>query len=232
MKKELKTKTIEEIKKSFKDQELIEQALTHRSWINENKGARESYERLEFLGDAVLELVVSDRIYHELPERQEGSLTVLRSHIVNTKNLCAVAIKLGLDNALYLSRGEEQSGGRSKPALLADVVEAVIGALYLDQGFDIAREFVDKHVLDDLMEKLKEPLNAKSRLQELVQSQGMMAPKYKVIEEHGPDHDKEFIVEVVINGTAEATGKGRNKAEAEQSAAEAAYELVKDKLLR
>jgi ribonuclease-3 len=214
------TKT-EEIKSQFKNTELLEQALSHRSWLNESD-ATGSNERMEFLGDAVLELAVSDELYRKLPDKPEGFLTALRANIVNTKNLAQLAVKLDVGNAIKLSKGEDAGGGRSNASLLADTVEAIIGAIYLDRGYEAANAFIKLHLLSDLKQKLKEPLkDGKSLLQEKVQAMGYPAPKYKVIAEVGPDHNKTFTVEV-SSGTQKIEGTGKSKSEAEQDAASAA----------
>jgi len=211
----------EKLTKVFKDQELLEQAFTHKSWVNENKNKRKSNERLEFLGDAILEFIVSREIYLTFPNKEEGYLTTLRSNLVNTKNLAHVAEKLGIGEKIYLSRGEEDGGGRKNSSLLADTLEAVIGALFLDQGMDTVYEFIKEHLLSEVPEKISKPLkDAKSRLQEYVQSQGHPAPIYKVIKASGPDHNKNFIVEVLVAGKRKGQGTGKNKSSAAQAAAE------------
>jgi ribonuclease-3 len=222
--------TTEEIKKNFKDVKLFEQALTHRSWINENPGKRQSNERLEFLGDAVLEFVVSANLYKKLPDKEEGFLTALRANIVNTTNLANLAKKLDLGKLIFLSKGERLGGGETNISLLADTVEAIIGAIYIDQGLKMAREFIEKNLLSDLSHKLKEPLkDAKSLLQETVQSKGYPAPKYKVVRQWGPDHDKKFEVEVSVNNDILARGIGKSKSQGEQEAAQAALVKVSSK---
>lgn len=206
--------------KLFKNQDLYLQALTHRSWVNENDGDRGTNERLEFLGDAVLEFVVSKAIYDKFPNQEEGYLTALRANLVNTKNLSQVAEKLNIGAEIFLSKGEIDGGGRSNPSLLADTVEAIIGALFLDQGIEASKKFIEDNILVDVEKKAALPLkDSKSLLQEKVQAKNLPAPKYQVISESGPDHSKEFTVEVVINGKAEATGQGKSKSDAEQSAA-------------
>lgn len=206
--------------KLFKNQELLEQAFTHKSWVNENQNERESNERLEFLGDAVLEFIVSKEIYLTFPKKEEGYLTTLRSNLVNTKNLAHIAEKLGIGEKIYLSRGEEDGDGRKNPSLLADTLEAVIGALFLDQGMDTAYDFVNKHLLSEVPEKISKPLkDAKSRFQEDVQSNGHPTPIYKVIETSGPDHNKKFVVEVLVSGKPMGQGTGKNKSSAAQAAA-------------
>lgn len=211
----------------FKNQELLEQAFTHKSWVNENQNKRESNERLEFLGDAVLEFIVSKEIYLTFPKKEEGYLTTLRSNLVNTKNLAHIAEKLGIGEKIHLSRGEEEGEGRTNPSLLADTLEAVIGALFLDQGIDTAYEFVKKHLLSEVPEKISKPLkDAKSRLQEYVQSKGHPAPIYKVIKTSGPDHNREFIVDVLVSGKPKGRGKGKNKNNATQAAAKNALKDI------
>lgn len=219
--------TIAGIKKLFKKPDLLDQALTHRSWINENPGIRGTNERLEFLGDAVLEFVVSAFIFDKFPEKEEGYLTALRASLVNTQNLSVVAKNLDLGKEIFLSKGEDDGGGRLNSSLLADTIEAIIGALYIDQGFDKAEEFIHLYILANIDEKVKEPLkDAKSRLQEYVQSQGQPTPKYKVIQETGPDHSKTFIVEVSVGSKSIASGTGKSKSEAEQDAAKSALEKM------
>lgn len=216
--------TTNDIKNKFKNSEFYDLALTHRSWVNENPAASKGHnERLEFLGDAVLEFVVSSFLYSEFPDKEEGFLTALRANIVNTKNLSVLAKKLSLGEQIRLSKGEEQGGGRINESLLADTLEAVIGALYVDSGLKEAKEFIHQNLLSDIDEKLREPLkDPKSRLQEIVQSKGLAAPRYVVVRESGPDHNKNFVVEVHFNGEAAAKGEGKSKNRAEQAAAEAA----------
>ncbi len=204
----------------FKNQNLLKQALTHRSWVNENDKARGTNERLEFLGDAILEFVVSFSIYNKFPNEEEGYLTALRANLVNTKNLSQVAEKLNLGKEIYLSKGEEEGGGRINPSLLADTVEAVIGAIYLDQGISASQKFIEENILIDVDQKAKAPLkDPKSLLQEVIQAQKLQAPRYNIVSEAGPDHNKEFTIEVIIDGKAKAKGVGKSKSEAEQDAA-------------
>ena len=207
----------------FLNQNLLKQALTHRSWVNENTKNNGTNERLEFLGDAILEFVVSLSIYNKFPNEEEGYLTALRANLVNTKNLSTIAEKLNLGKEIYLSKGEEEGGGRTNPSLLADTVEAVIGAIYLDRGITAAQKFIEENILIDVDKKAKTPLkDPKSLLQEKIQSRNLSAPKYQVVSEIGPDHNKEFTIEVIINGKAKAKGVGKSKSEAEQDAASSA----------
>ena len=211
------TSTIESL---FKDKELLKHALTHRSWLNENNSENGSNERLEFLGDAILEHIVSEHLYNDFPNKEEGYLTALRASLVNTQNLAQVASELNLGDKILLSKGEEDGGGRVNSSLLADTLEAIIGALYIDQGIDVVSKFISDNIFKDIEEKIKMPLkDSKSRLQEIVQSEGSPTPKYIVASESGPDHDKKFIMEVHVNGKVIATGTGKSKAEAAQDAA-------------
>lgn len=205
---------------NFKNDNLLQQALTHRSWVNENSENLGTNERLEFLGDAILEFVVSKEIYAKFPNEEEGYLTALRANLVNTKNLSVVATNLKIGEMIKLSKGEEDGGGRTNSSLLADTVEAIIGALFLDQGIEASEKFIIENILIDVDQKASLPLkDPKSLLQEKVQSKGYPAPKYQVVSENGPDHNKEFTVEVIVNGKPEAKGIGRSKSEAEQDAA-------------
>jgi len=208
------------LKNKFKNADLFDLSLTHRSWVNEHKGVRSSNERLEFLGDAILEFIVSKELYSQYPNQEEGYLTALRANIVNTVSLSEIAKKLDLGSILCLSKGEEESGGRTNPSLLADTVEAIIGALYIDNGIKNAEEFIKENLLIDLDSRASQPLkDFKSRLQELVQSQSLPTPKYQVVEESGPDHNKKFVIEVTVNGKSWGRGEGKNKSMAEQEAA-------------
>ena len=210
----------------FENKDLFNQALTHRSWVNEHKNIRSSNERLEFLGDAILEFVVSRELYNSFPDKEEGFLTALRANIVNTVSLSEVAGKMDLGQAIFLSKGEEDGGGRSNASLLADTVEAIIGALFIDGGITKAEEFIKDKILSELDKKLQEPLkDSKSLLQEYVQSKSLPTPKYKVIEEVGPDHNKRFEIGVLVNDKSWGRGEGKNKASAEQEAARQALML-------
>lgn len=213
--------------KLFKNQNLYLQALTHRSWVNENNEGRGTNERLEFLGDAVLEFIVSKAIYDKFPNEEEGYLTALRANLVNTKNLSQVAEKLNIGSEIFLSKGEIEGGGRTNASLLADTVEAIIGALFLDQGITASEKFIEENILIDVDKKASLPLkDPKSLLQEKIQAQSLPAPKYQVVSEEGPDHNKQFTVEVIINGQPAAKGVGKSKSEAEQDAASNALNSV------
>ncbi|KKR69649.1 MAG: Ribonuclease 3 [Candidatus Woesebacteria bacterium GW2011_GWA2_40_7b] len=215
--------------KNFKDAALLDLALTHRSWVNEHKGVRSSNERLEFLGDAVLEFVVSKELYKKFPGEEEGYLTALRANLVNTVSLAGVAKKLDLGPLLNLSKGEEESGGRANPSLLADTVEAIIGAIFIDRGILDAEKFITESLLVETEKRASEPLkDPKSLLQEHVQSKSFPAPKYQVVEENGPDHDKKFVVEVIVSGQVWGRGEGKSKSVAEQEAAKNALAKASD----
>lgn len=205
----------------FKNKQLFEQAFTHRSYLNEAKETRESNERLEFLGDSVLSLVVSEFLYNNYPQFNEGNLTNLRALLVNTKNLAENARKLDFGTYLKLSKGEEESKGRENQSLLADCFEAFLGALYLDQGIDTARSFLSAAILasvEDFVQKntFKDP---KSLLQEHIQARKQKSPLYKVLEEEGPAHAKTFTVGAYIGNILVGKGRGKSKQEAEEQAA-------------
>jgi ribonuclease-3 len=208
------------------DAKLLDMALTHRSWVNENLGIRGTNERLEFLGDAVLEFAVSEKLYKLFPDKEEGYLTALRANIVNTKNLSELAKRINLGDLIFLSKGEIDGGGRDNPSLLADTVEALIGAIYLDQGLNKSSDFIDKYLLYDIEKRAQMPLkDPKSLFQEYVQSQKLPTPRYQVVSESGPDHAKNFVIEVVVNNKSIAQGSGKSKAEAEQAAAAKALDV-------
>ncbi|MBP7774579.1 ribonuclease III [Candidatus Woesebacteria bacterium] len=210
---------------AFHDTQLFITALTHRSALNEKDTESSiSNERLEFLGDAVLELAATKFLYTRFPEEQEGVLTAYRSALVKTTSLAALAEKLGLGEQLKMSKGEEATGGRVNPSLLADTFEAVVGALYLDQGFEVAEAFLAEQLFVTVDTILKERLykDPKSELQERVQGMGKETPTYSVLAENGPDHNKEFTVAVSVNGTVVAQGMGKSKQQAQQAAAQEA----------
>lgn len=209
----------------FKDQRLLESAFTHRSYLNENRDvAHEHNERLEFLGDAVLELVVTEFLFAKYPTKPEGDLTAYRAALVNTQSISDAAQKLGMNDFLLLSRGESRDIGRARQIILANAFEALIGALYLDQGYVAAKDFIAKqlfHKTDDVVAR-RLWQDAKSRLQELSQEKTGITPAYQLLDQSGPDHDKTFVVGAFIGNDKIATGEGRSKQEAEQAAAEKA----------
>lgn len=213
------------------DEGLLKQALLHRSYLNESKEYKTSNERLEFLGDAVLELVVSEFLYKNYPQKSEGQLTKLRSKIVCTKTLSFLARKLFLGKLLFLSKGEEASGGRENQTLLANTFEAVIGALYLGKGKKAVENFLKKILfaqLDKVLES-SSPEDFKSQFQEIVQAREQPTPVYKLISTSGPDHKKKFKVAAIVNEKIIATGTGPSKQKAEQEAARTALEKIREK---
>lgn len=211
----------------FINKKLLETALTHKSCLNENPDLKESNERLEFLGDAVLEFVITETLYNSFPDKQEGYLTSLRANLVNTQNLAEVAKKLNIGGLIHLSKGEEDGGGRENPSLLADTVEAIIGALYLDQGLEKVEAFIKENLVNEIPDKVTKPLkDPKSRFQEYIQAKGFPAPKYKVLKETGPDHDRDFVVQVLVEGKMMGEGRGKSKSQAEQEAAREALSFL------
>lgn len=213
----------------FKNLDLLVRAFTHRSYVNEHrKSVREHNERLEFLGDAVLELVVTEHLYANFSE-PEGVLTNWRSALVRTESICASAMRNDFEPLLRLSRGEKQGSTRARAQILANCFEAVLGALYLDQGYEAAKRFIEKSILTTLQDILKNGswMDPKSHLQELVQSQEGFTPVYKVMSEEGPDHDKMFRVGVYVDGELRGEGAGASKQDGQQKAAEAALKLYK-----
>lgn len=209
----------------FKDARLIEAAFTHRSYLNEHReSGREHNERLEFLGDAVLELAVTEFLFAKYPEKPEGDLTAYRAALVNTQSISEAAQKLGMNDFMLLSRGEAKDTGRARQIILANAFEALIGALYLDQGYVAALDFISKqlfHKTDDVVAR-RLWQDAKSRFQELVQEKVGVTPSYQLLNQSGPDHDKTFVVGAFIGNEKIAAGEGRSKQEAEQAAAEKA----------
>ncbi len=214
----------------FKDRKLLRQAFIHRSYLNESSET-DSNERLEFLGDSILSFVVSNYLYRKHPEFDEGKLTNLRSLLVNTKNLAQVSKDLGIGRRLMLSKGEEESGGRANQSLLADGLEAVIGALFLDQGISEVEKFLGEVLLPKAEEFVRKDLlkDPKSLLQEKVQASKKGPLNYDVIKEEGPAHAKTFTVGVFVNSTLIGTGMGKSKQVAQENAALEALEKLSDK---
>lgn len=215
----------------IKDEKLLAQAFTHRSFLNETREKTESNERLEFLGDSVLSFVVSQTLFKKFPQFNEGTLTNLRSLLVNTKSLAELAKELKFGEKLKLSKGEEESKGRENESLLADSLEAFIGALFLDQGVKATTEFVEEVLLykaDEMIQKksLKDP---KSLLQEYIQAQKYGSPLYKVMGEEGPAHARIFTVGVFVKDKMLATGTGKSKQVAQAEAATSALDLIATK---
>jgi ribonuclease III len=213
----------------FKDKKLLKQAMIHRSYINEHSGlGLEHNERLEFLGDAVLELVVTEHLFLTFPDKAEGELTSWRASLVNSKMLHKVAQKLNLDDYLLLSKGESQDkNSKARQYILANSVEALIGAIYLDQGILKAKDFIFENIINDLDDiiKNKSYLDPKSKFQEAAQDLKGITPSYKVLKEQGPDHDKTFSVGVFLDAELVATGLGSSKQEAQTDAAQKALEV-------
>lgn len=206
----------------FVDKQLLLSAITHRSYLNEHRTAMQDHnERLEFLGDAVLELVVTDYLFKSYPEKPEGELTAIRAALVNTVSLSASAEGLGVNQYLLMSRGESKDEGRARQYILANVFEAFIGAMYLDQGFDVARVFIARELFPKTDEIVKNRLwqDAKSRFQELAQEHASVTPTYQLMGQSGPDHDRVFTIGVFLRQEKIADGEGRSKQEAEQEAA-------------
>jgi ribonuclease III len=213
---------------AFRDRNLLEQALVHRSYANERTEVSADNERLEFLGDAVLAMVVAALLYRRCPLLDEGELSRRRSTLVCAETLVKYARQIGLGRYLRLGKGEEASGGRDKPTLLADAFEAVIGAVYLDSDVEMAAETIRRFVLSDLerMERDGPVIDFKSRLQEALQSRGRGPVRYRVVAETGPDHEKVFSVAVAIDDQTVSSGTGRTRKLAEQAAAEQACSLL------
>lgn len=214
---------------SFKNKQLLKQAFTHASYVNEHRFSQnEDNERLEFLGDAVLELTVSEHLYLLFPDRPEGELTKLRAAIVCEPSLVKFAESLEFGKYVLLGKGEELTGGRTRPALLADVFESFVGALYLDQGLEVVNQFLHQYVFSGLTLNGKLQSNDfKTELQELTQHHSMGVLEYRIIEERGPAHEREFVSEVLMDGLALGRGAGRSKKEAEQQAAAEALDRLK-----
>jgi ribonuclease-3 len=212
---------------TFSDITLLQHALAHRSWCGEQEGGAPSNERLEFLGDAVLGLVVARHTYDRYPDFAEGKLAKVRSAVVNARVLAQVADGLGVGDVLLLGRGEESSGGRAKASILADAFEAILGAVYLDAGWDAAEALVLRQLADHIARAGEEPddFDHKSRLQELAVRSGEGTPRYVVVGS-GPDHDRAYVAEVFVAGTLSGTGTGRSKKDAEQEAARNAWEAL------
>lgn len=212
----------------FHDQNLLKTALTHRSCLNQS-GTIDTYERLEFLGDAILEMLISTYLFNKYPDKMEGYLTAARSAIVRTESLSKVCAQNHFSDYIQMSKGEESTGGRRNSSILEDVIESLIGALYQDGGLEAAKTFFEKFILPNAVDiiALNQLKDSKSLLQEKVQSQGLPSPIYQTISESGLDHNKTFEVAVIINHDRLATGQGKNKQEAEQKAATAALNRLK-----
>ena len=220
---------LEDLEKRFIDKNLLTLGLTHSSWVNESKSLGiQSNERLEFLGDAVIDAVIAQALYNECPDCSEGDLTKLRSNVVNGISLAEAAKKLNLGDYLYLGKGEEVSGGRDRNTNLANAFEALVGALFLDRGYTKAREFIlenlDIKAID--LEAISNKNDPKTELQIVAQGKFLDTPVYRVVSKEGPDHNPRFFVEVLIEGEVVATGEGTSRNRAEMKAATIALRIL------
>lgn len=217
---------MKQVSSFFTNQANYQQALVHRSYCHDHP-TTSSNERLEFLGDSVLSLIISNRLYNFFPNLNEGDLTGRRSHLVCTETLAKKSLTLGLDAEIKMSKGEEDSGGRKNPSLLANTFEAVLGSLYLDSGLSVCEQFLNHIYPDTEIRDTKELLkDSKSLLQEKTQSKNWGTPIYETVSAEGPDHAKTFTVQVIINGKTVSTGTGTSKQRAETAAAQAALEIL------
>ena len=216
----------------FRDISLLQQALTHSSYANERwRDSLASNERLEFLGDSILGMITAEYLYRTFPQRPEGELTKIRADLVCETSLAQVANRLGLGEYLLLGHGEEQGGGRRRISILADAVESILAAIYLDGGFPAALSMVQRFILTDIPIEHPRNMDYKTKLQELVQQQKNQVIQYALIGESGPDHAKEFQIELCLNGQIVGTGSGSSKKRAEQEAAKSALERLFPKAL-
>jgi ribonuclease-3 len=211
-----------------KDEHLIQNAFVHRSYLNESKEFEMSNERLEYLGDAVLELATSHFLYNTYPDFQEGMLTNMRAALVRTESLGDTAETLGFAKLLLMSKGEEATGGRSNRSILADTFEAFLGAIYLDLGYETCVTLLSKYLFQKAETVLKTATykDNKSLLQEIAQSRYKVTPEYSLVSESGPDHDKQFVMQVIIAGTDYGSGKGKSKQTAQEDAAKNTLEMI------
>lgn len=219
---------------TFTNEDLLRQVFVHRSYLNEHKSfPLDHNERLEFLGDAVLELVVTEYLYKRFPN-PEGDLTNWRSALVRGEMLAQIATRLSMNDYLYLSHGEQQSTGKARSLILANAFEALVGAMYLEHGYDTASGFIQRHLIPELttIQEYELHIDAKSRFQELIQERQSVTPTYTVLSETGPDHNKEFTVGVYVGEQLWGTGEGSSKQRAEQAAAQAALEKDKGQVTK
>ncbi len=224
------SKLEEQLNISFKNKDLLTQALTHRSYLNENPDFHLTHnERLEFLGDAVLELVITDYLYRKYPNRPEGMLTNWRASLVNTKILAKIAHKLNFHKFLLVSKGEEKEIDNDKASILADTFEALVGALYIDKSYQVCKKFIENNLTKELPEIIEKGLykDSKSRFQEAAQEKVEITPTYKILDEKGPDHRKMFTLGVFLNNKLIAKGRGTSKQKAEEAAAKKALQIKK-----
>ncbi len=219
---------------TFKNKELLELALTHSSYSNERgKGRLGCYERLEFLGDSILGYFTAEHLFRTYPDKPEGEMTKIRAELVCEQSLARVAEKLGLGEQLRLGHGEDMNGGRTRPSITADAVEAVLAAIYMDAGIEAARKFVYAHILTEAAQAARAGSHDyKTMFQELVQHDGGESPVYRMAGESGPDHNKTFIAEVLVYGKVMGRGSGRSKKESEQNAARDAMERLKAEVMQ
>ncbi len=222
----MKEKNFDEFEKiigiKFNEQDILKQAFTHRSFLNEHKNSKRGHnERLEFLGDAVLELVITDYLFNKYPDKNEGDLTSIRSALVNAQTCAKVSKKINVNDFLLLSHGEAKDVGRARQYILADALEAIIGAIYIDLGYEKVKDFILKYIAPMTEKIIKEKLwiDAKSKFQEKAQDVEGVTPSYKTTKETGPDHDKKFTVGVFLREKIVSEGEGDSKQEAEQDAA-------------
>lgn len=211
----------------FKDKELLRVALTHRSFLNEQHDPKlHNNERLEFLGDAVLELITTEYLFKTYPERSEGDLTSFRSAVVKTSSLSETSLSLQVGDFIRMSKGEEVTGGRTRPYILANTFESLLGAIYLDQGYSAAKSFVTRKLLPKIPDIIENRLDIdpKSKLQEIAQEILNFTPIYELVSANGPDHSKNFVMSVKIRNKVFGEGEGKSKQEAEQNAAQAALD--------
>ncbi len=213
----------EKINVTFKDKDLLKQAFIHRSYLNEHRDVTLPHnERLEFLGDAVLELVITDHLFKKYPTRDEGDLTAFRAALVNANTLSEVAADVGMNEYLLLSKGEAKDMGRARQVILANTYEAVVGSIYLDQGYEVAAQFIANHLFGKTEEVVEKNLwqDAKSFFQEKAQEEFGITPSYQLVKQTGPDHNKRFTIGLYVGVELITTGEGHSKQEAEQQAAE------------
>lgn len=236
MKKQKKMNKYDELQRKlniqFKNPKLLDNAFIHRSFLNEHRvDGIENNERLEFLGDAVLELVISTYLFKNYPNKSEGDLTNIRAAVVRTESLAEESRALGFGEYLQMSKGEEDSGGKDKDYLLANTFEAVLGAIYLDQGFEVCDRYLEKTLLHKVPTIVENNLfiDPKTQAQELIQAQFKVTPIYEVVNEEGPDHDKIFTVALTIGGKEMGRGSGTSKQKAEEEAAKIALETLKSR---
>lgn len=217
----------EKIQYCFHDKELLRNAVTHSSYIKEHGRGEKSNERLEFLGDAFFDAIIGEELYRSFPQKEEGFLSRTRASLVCEKSLAKVANELSIGEYLFLGHGEERSGGRHRESILADTMEAIMGAIYLDGGFEAAKAVVLRifqSAIDDAKHGKYVMTDYKTALQERLQGRGITDIRYTMLEENGPDHDKTFLVQLEVNGRPETRGRGKSKKQAEQQAAEAMFE--------